>query len=218
MKTVAIALLGIVAITMCGCRRHGEEELYTKSNEVNWTKEDEAKLQVRNAFKLEENVRKFYDQITSISNPVARAELFSKLAQATSNIDYEKWPLHEIENLTLCFCSMYEQLAYGMFMNGATELDIWNLISPAFEKYRKVCFSFGDEKDYSDGRSPEARNRRLMARVMPKSWEEETAHFEQISVGLIFWNDPDSAEKFLERWHQKFGYHGAKPEEPDSAE
>ena len=102
-----------------------------------------------------------------------------------------------------------------MFMNGATELDIWNLISSAFEKYRKVCFSFGDEKDYSDGRSPEARNRRLMARVMPKYWEEEAGYIEKIAVRLVFRNDPVSAEKFLERWHKEFGYHGAKPEEQD---
>ena len=218
MKTVAIALIGLVAITMCGCRRHGDEGLYTKPNEVNWTKEDDAKLQVRNAFKLEENMRKFYDQITSISNSVVRSRLFAKLAQAASNIDYENWTMREIESLPLNFACIYEVLGYGMFMNGATELDIWNLIFPAFEKYRKVCFSFGDEKDYSDGRSPEARNRRLMARAMPKSWELKTAYFEQDAVRLIFRNDPVSAEKFLERWHQKFGYHGAKPEEPDSAE
>lgn len=156
---------------------------------------------------LKKRVRDICQTMQSMTNSEVRVKTLHETANAVASIDFAKFSLREKEGMSQNFFRVYEQLSYHLIENGVSEQIVGDFIISGFRKYREMCFSFGDEKDMSDGKGREAMERRRMARGMRLAWLNDAGFFEQHSIRTIFYNHKDAGRRFAERWHREFGYH-----------
>ena len=99
-----------------------------------------------------------------------------------------------------------EYLAYGLRRAGCSKEEAWQALVTGIEKYRQICFSFGDENDMSDGWSPKARERRIFARGGRKAWKGCLLFCRDTTIRtVIAWDSKDAILHYQRRLQDKYG-------------
>lgn len=76
-----------------------------------------------------------------------------------------------------------------------------DLLVKGFVEFKRMCFSFGDENDMSDGNEPWAVERRQLARKFRMAWEKDVEEFKRDGLDSIFTSESGGvSESFLKRW------------------
>ena len=174
-----------------------------------------ASLALRQGLVLRDQIRTIHNTMQSVTNRSARLKVFRDVSEAVGSIDFADFSPEEKEGMAQNFFLVYEAVAFGLFQNGAVESEVGDFIVDGFRKYRKMCFSFGDENDRTDGVGNTARERRRMARGMRLAWENDAGLFEQHCIRNIFHGHPDAARRFRERWLGEFGDRKARETPPE---
>lgn len=143
--------------------------------------------------------------ISGISNRSERAVLLGKLAESILRLRLREYSPQEKESMSADFWLSLEYVSYQLVQNGLEERFVGDFIVNAFREFRVMCFSCGDARDFSDGRGPEACERRRRARALRGAWENAVAFWERHSIRTVFFGHPDAAERFRKRWQEEFG-------------
>lgn len=162
---------------------------------------------LRNGRALGDRVRELCASLSTLTNRNERAERLVRISERIDSIDFSGYGYRELASMPQELMLAYEFLSYNLFENGVSEQIVGDFILSGFKKYRKMCFSFGDEKDFSDGRGNDARERRRMARGMRLAWLNDAGFIERHAIRTIFSSNPEAGRRFADRWHREFGYH-----------
>lgn len=155
---------------------------------------------------LKKRAERICEDIDSLTNRLDRLRLLREMANVMVALSLRGCSVNEKENMEYSWCRIHECLALNLLRNGASEAEVGDLLLDGFKKYKEMCFSCGDENDYSDGNGIEARRRRGLAKGMKSAWINEACYFEQRMLTNIFGEkSPDAVRVFRERWHQEIG-------------
>lgn len=147
--------------------------------------------------------------IAEVTNRIERVGLLKRLSEDMSRLSLRQFTPQEKESMADEFWRSIEFVSYQLVQNGVDERYVSDFMLESFREYRKMCFSLGDDQDFSDGDGLEARERRRMARSLRGSWDNAISFWEQNSIRTIYYGHPDAAERFKERWHREFGKESA---------
>lgn len=107
--------------------------------------------------------RNIVEQALSLTNNQERIAVLREFVDEFYKIDIGKCTDREATNMLYVHYRISEHLAYGLQRAGCSKEEAWQALLTGIEKYRQICFSFGDENDFSDGRGPKASERRIFA-------------------------------------------------------
>ena len=131
--------------------------------------------------------------------------LFREFVKEFYKIDISKCSVREARNILDVYCRIPEYLAYGLIRAGSSKEEAWQTLMTGLEKYKPVCFSFGDENDLSDGWSPKASERRIFARWGRKSWNGCLLFCRDHTIKSVFGvDDKDTIRQLQSRLQDKF--------------
>ena len=158
--------------------------------------------------KLKRERNEIGEQTLSLTNAEERIMLFREFVKEFYKIDISKCTVTEASYMlgNQNYYSNCEYLAYGLIRAGGSKEEAWQSLMTGLEKYRQLCFSFGDENDMSDGWSPEARTRRHFAEWGRKSWGGCLLFCRNTTIKSVFGPDnKDTIEQLQARLEKKFG-------------
>ena len=131
--------------------------------------------------------------------------LFREFVKEFYKIDIGKCTDREATNMLYVHYRISEHLAYGLQRAGCSKEEAWQALLTGIEKYRQICFSFGDENDFSDGRGPKASERRIFALGGRKAWKGCLLFCRDHTIKRVFGvDDKDTIEEFKARLQKKF--------------
>lgn len=157
-------------------------------------------------WKMFRDGRKIVEQTIALANDQERIMLCREFAKEFYRIDISRCTVREATYMLDEYCLMPEYLAYGLLRAGVSTEEAWESLVTGLEKYRQLCFSFGDENDMSDGRGREASARRHVARWGRKSWEGCLLFCRDHTIKSVFGPDnKDTIERLQSRLEKKFG-------------
>lgn len=206
MKTTkaAVVLICLGALSLTGCERLRERPL---SAEAEACKARIAAFRADvglNAAKLFRESDEIGEQTLSLTNAQERIMLFRELVKEFYKIDIGKCTDREATNMLYVHYRISEYLAYGLLRAGCSKEEAWQALVTGIEKYRQICFSFGDENDFSDGWSPQAGERRIFARGGRKAWKGCLLFCRDHTIKRVFGGDKETIDRFKARLQKKF--------------
>ena len=204
-RTVAVLLC------MCGFSLTGCERLHKKSLSAE-AEACRAQIAVFRSnislgdWKIFRDGRKIVEQAIALTNDQERIMLCREFTKEFYRIDISRCTVREAAYMLDEYCLMPEYLAYGLIRAGGSTEEAWRSLVTGLEKYRQLCFSFGDENDMSDGRGREASDRRHVARWGRKSWEGCLLFCRDHTIKSVFGPDnKDTIDRLQARLEKKFG-------------
>ena len=103
------------------------------------------------------------------------------------------------------YYSNCEYLAYCLIKSGGSREEAWQSLMMGLEKYRQMCFAYGDENDMSDGFSREAFYRRKVAQWGPKYWQCSLLFCRDHTIRTVIAGDSkDTISQYQRRLQDKF--------------
>ena len=144
------------------------------------------------------------ERMLSLTNAQERIVLFREFVKEFYKIDISKCSVREARNILDVYCRIPEYLAYGLIRAGGSKEEAWQALVKGLEKYRIMCFSYGDENDMADGWSREAADRRHVARWGRKSWLGCLLFCRDHTIKSVFGGDKETIEQFKARLQKKF--------------
>ena len=206
-KTAAV-LLCLGALSQIGCERLRERPLSAEAEacraqigafRANVGLDDVKMLRERRAI---------CEQTLSLTNTQERIMLFREFVKEFYMIDISKCTVREASYMlgNQNYYSNCEYLAYGLIRAGGSREEAWQSLMTGLEKYRQMCFAFGDENDVSDGFSREAFDRRKVAQRGPKYWKCCLLFCRDHTIRtVIAWDSKDAILHYQRRLQDKFG-------------
>ena len=204
-KTAAV-LLCMGGLLLTGCERLPEKPLSAEA--------EECRAQIAafrsdvglDSVKLLRERRKIGERTLSLTNAQERIMLFREFVKEFYKIDIGNCTVREATDMLYDYYSNSEYLAYGLRRAGGSTEEAWQSLVTGLEKYRQLCFSFGDENDMSDGKGREASERRRLARWGRKSWKGYLLFSRDTTIKSVFGPDnKDTIEQLKARLEKKFG-------------
>ena len=156
-------------------------------------------------WKIFRDGRKIVEKTIALTNDQERIMLCREFAKEFYRIDISKCTVREASYMLDEYCLMPEYLAYGLLKAGVGKEEAWKSLVTGLEKYRQLCFSFGDENDMSDGMGRDASARRHVARWGRKSWGECLLFCRDHTIKSVFGRDKETIEQLQARLEKKFG-------------
>ena len=209
MNTVktAAALLCMGGLLLTGCERLPENPLSAEAAacraRISAFRSDVG----LNGVKLLRERKEIGEQTLSLTNAQERIMLFREFVKEFYKIDISNCTVREATDMLYDYYSNSEYLAYGLLRAGGSTEEAWQSLVKGLEKYRQLCFSFGDENDMSDGKGREASERRRMARWGRKSWEGCLLFCRDHTIRTVIADDSkDAIHHFQRRLQDKFRY------------
>ena len=148
--------------------------------------------------------RDIVEQALSLTNNQERIAVLREFVDEFYKIDISKCTVKEARSMLGRYCLMPEYLAYGLIRAGGSKEEAWQALVKGLEKYRIMCFSYGDENDMADGWSREAADRRHVARWGRKSWLGCLQFCRDHTIKSVFGGDKETIEEFKARLQKKF--------------
>ena len=156
--------------------------------------------------KLVRECDKVGEQTLSLTNAQERIELFRAFVTEFYKIDISKCTVREAERMIGNYYPNTEYLAYGLIRAGGSKEEAWQSLVTGLERYKQMCFAYGDENDMSDGMVREAFDRRKVARWGRKSWKGCLLFCRDHTIKSVFGPDnKDTIERLQARLEKKFG-------------
>ena len=143
------ALLCLSGFLLAGCYQSREKTL---SAEAQACKVQIAAFRSEvglDGVKLLRECGKLGEQTISLTNAQERIELFRELVTEFYKIDISKCTVREAGRMIGNYCLNPEYLAYGLIRAGGDKEEAWQALVTGLEKYRVMCFSYGDENDFA---------------------------------------------------------------------
>jgi len=132
--------------------------------------------------------------------------IFREFVKEFYKIDISKCSVREATGMLYNYYLNCEYLAYCLIKSGGSRDEAWQSLVTGLEKYRQLCFSFGDENDMSDGFTREAFYRRKVAQWGPKYWKGCLKICRDRTIKSVFGPDnKDTIERLQARLEKKFG-------------
>lgn len=156
--------------------------------------------------KLLRDGRSIVEQALSLTNGQERIVQLREFVREFYRIDISRCTVREANYMLGRYCLMPEYLAYGLIRAGGSKEEAWQTLVTGLDKYRQLCFSYGDENDMADGKGNEARERRRIARWGRKSWKGCLQFCRDHTIRSVFGHDnKDTIERLQARLEKKFG-------------
>ena len=204
-KTVVV-LLCLIGLSLTGCERLQGKPL---SAEAEACRTQIAAFRANvglNGAKMLRERRGICEQKLSLTNIEERIVLFREFVKEFYKIDISHCTVSEATDMLYDYYSNCEYLAYCLIKSGSSTEEAWQSLVTGLEKYRQLCFSFGDENDMSDGKGREASERRRIARWGRKSWGGCLLFCRDHTIKRVFGPDnKDTIERLQARLEKKFG-------------
>ena len=204
----AVVLLCLGGLSLTGCERLQEKSLSAEAEacraqivafRANVGLDDVKMLRER---------RVICEQTLSLTNAEERIMLFREFVKEFYKIDISKCTVREASYMlgNQNYYSNCEYLAYGLIRAGGSREEAWQSLMTGLEKYRQMCFAYGDENDMSDGFSREAFDRRKVARWGPKYWKCCLLFCRDHTIRtVIVWDSKDEILHYQRRLQDRFG-------------
>ena len=202
--STATVLFCLSCVSLTGCEKPQEKPLSAEATICKAQIEAFRSNVGRDGVKLLHECDKIGEQTLSLTNTHERIELFRELVTEFYKIDISKCTVREAERMIGNYCLNPEYLAYGLIRAGGSKEEAWQALVTGLEKYRQLCFSYGDENDMSDGMVREAFDRRKIARWGRKSWEGCLRFCRDHTIRSVFGGDKETVERFQVRLQKKF--------------
>ena len=146
------------------------------------------------------------EQTLSLTNTQERITLFREFVKEFYKIDISKCTVREATGMLYNYYLNCEYLAYCLIKSGCSRDEAWQVLVAGLEKYRQMCFAYGDENDMSDGFSREAFYRRKVAQWGPKYWKRCLLFCRDRAIKRVFGDDSKDAILHYQRLLQdKYG-------------
>lgn len=150
--------------------------------------------------------REICELTLSLTNAQERIMLFREFVMEFYKIDISNCTVREATDMLYDYYPNTEYLAYGLIKAGGSTEEAWRSLVTGLEKYRQLCFSFGDENDMSDGTGREAFDRRRIAQWGRKAWKGCLLFCRDHSIKSVFGVDSkDAILHFQRRLQDRYG-------------
>ena len=204
-KTVVV-LLCLIGLSLTGCERLRGKTL---SAEAEACRAQIAAFRANvglDDVKMLRERRVICEQTLSLTNTQERIMIFREFVKEFYKIDISKCSVREATGMLYNYYLNCEYLAYCLIKSGGSRDEAWQSLVTGLEKYRQLCFSFGDENDMSDGFTREAFYRRKVAQWGPKYWKGCLKICRDRTIKSVFGPDnKDTIERLQARLEKKFG-------------
>ena len=204
----AVVLLCLGGLSLAGCERLREKPLSAEAEACRaQIAAFRAKVGLDDVKMLRER-RVICEQTLSLTNAEERIMLFREFVKEFYKVDISKCTVREASYMlgNQNYYSNCEYLAYGLIRAGGSREEAWQSLMTGLEKYRQMCFAYGDENDMSDGMVREAFDRRKVARWGRKSWKGCLLFCRDHTIKSVFGPDnKDTIERLQARLEKKFG-------------
>ena len=206
-KTAAV-LLCLGGLSLTGCERLQEKSLSADA--------EACRAQIvafranvgLDGTKMLRESDKISEQTLSLTNAQERIVLFREFVKEFRKIDISKCTVREATGMlgNGNYYQILEHQAYDLIRAGGSREEAWQSLVAGLEKYRQLCFSFGDENDMSDGTGREACDRRRIARWGRKSWKGCLLFCRDHTIRtVIAWDSKEATLHFQRRLQDKYG-------------
>lgn len=146
------------------------------------------------------------EQTLSLTNAQERIVLFREFVKEFYKIDISKCSAREAGYMLDYYYQNSEYLAYGLLRAGGSMEEAWQSLVMGLEKYRQLCFAYGDENDMSDGRGREACYRRKIAQWGREYWKGCLRFCRDTTIKSVFGpDDKDAIKRLQDRLEKRFG-------------
>ena len=215
---MTVVLLCMGGLSLTGCERLNEKPLSAEA-EACRARIDAFRANVGlNGAKLLRERREICEQTLSLTNAEERIVLFRRFVKEFYKIDISHCTVREATDMLYDYYLIPEYLADDLIRAGGSKEEAWQSLVSGLEKYRQLCFSFGDENDMSDGKGREAFERRRIARWGRKSWNGCLLFCRDHTIKSVFGADKETVERFQARLEEKFGkIEEKRPKRPANA-
>ena len=150
--------------------------------------------------------RAICEQTLSLTNTQERIMLFREFVKEFYKIDISKCTVGEATGMLYNYYLNCEYLAYCLIKSGGSREEAWQSLMTGLEKYRQMCFAYGDENDMSDGFTREAFYRRKVAQWGPKHWKGCLLFCRDHTIRTaIAWDSKDAILHYQRRLQDKYG-------------
>ena len=150
--------------------------------------------------------RAICEQTLSLTNTQERIMLFREFVKEFYKIDISKCTVGEATGMLYNYYLNCEYLAYCLIKSGGSREEAWQSLMTGLEKYRQMCFAYGDENDMSDGFTREAFYRRKVAQWGPKHWKGCLKICRDRTIKRVFGVDSkDAILHYQRRLQDKYG-------------
>ena len=203
----AIVFLCLGGLSLAGCERLREKPL---SAEAEACRAQIAAFRANvglDGAKMLRKRREICEQTLSLTNIEERIVLFREFVKEFYKIDISKCTVREATYMlgNENYYSNCENLAYCLIKSGGSREEAWQSLMTGLEKYRQMCFAYGDENDMSDGFSREAFDRRRVAQWGPKYWKCCLLFCRDHTIRtVIAWDSKDTISQLQRRLQDKF--------------
>ena len=137
-----------------------------------------------------------------------RIAALRELCHAYSSREVWHWPYSDRERLSPEYWQPVYDLGYLSIENGASEDEVWALVSTCWKAYRRLCISACEQS--VDDSSGDDRLRQHCARLLVADYVNYLGLFERSMIKVMFGDARrNEAERFLSRWQDEFGTYAA---------
>ena len=201
----AVVLLCLGSLSLTGCEQSVKKPLSAEAEACRMRiAAFRSKVGLDDA-KLFRESNEISEQMLSLTNSQERIMLFREFVKEFYKIDIGKCTDREATNMLYVHYRISEHLAYGLQRAGCSKEEAWQALLTGIEKYRQICFSFGDENDFSDGRGPKASERRIFALGGRKAWKGCLLFCRDHTIKRVFGgDDKDTIRQLQSRLQDKF--------------
>lgn len=132
--------------------------------------------------------------------------LFREFVKEFYKIDISKCTVREAGYMLNDYYPNAEYLAYCLIKAGGSTDEAWQSLVTGLERYRQMCFAYGDENDMSDGFVREAFYRRKVAQWGREHWKGCLRFCRDHTIKSVFGHDnKDTIEQLKARLEKRFG-------------
>ena len=202
----AVVLLCLGGLSLTGCERSCEKALSAEAEacraQIAAFRENVGLDDV----KLKRESNEIGEQTLSLTNAEERIMLFREFVKEFYKIDISKCTVREASYMlgNQNYYSNCEYLAYGLIRAGGSAEEAWQSLMTGLERYRQMCFSYGDENDMSDGFTPDAFYRRKVAKWGREYWQCCLLFCRDHTIKSVFGGDKETIERLKARLQKKF--------------
>jgi hypothetical protein len=144
--------------------------------------------------------------LNAITNTNQRAYAITILRDSVLSMDLSKKSDYQKGCLVGEYWQILHMLGRSMLECDFPDKEVHYYLITGWSKYRDMCFSFGDENDLKGDSGRVAKMRRMQAKGMRLSYENDLGFFERKLIPLMYRGFPkQKMDEFLEVWHAKFG-------------
>ncbi len=204
----AVVLVCMGGLSLAGCERPCERPLSAEAAACR-TRIAAFRSNVGlNGAKLQRESNEIGEQMLSLTNAGERVMLFREFVKEFHKIDISKCTPREATYMlgNENYYRIIEYLAYDLIKAGGSEEEAWQLLMTGLEKYRQMCFAYGDENDLSDGFVRDAFYRRKVAQWGRKYWKCCLLFCRDHTIKSVFGPDnKDTIARLQTRLETRFG-------------